>query len=74
MLGTCEDIGKSIGNSRITNYQPKIDEHQAGTLEIPWDSFTSWLHQAALSGTLAETLRSLREADDLEFCMGGNGD
>ena len=40
-------------------------------LEIPWDPFTRWLHEAALSGTLAETLRSLREADDVEFCMGG---
>lgn len=44
MLGTCEDIGKSIGNFGIANYQPKMDEHQAETLEIPWDSFTRWLH------------------------------
>lgn len=48
-----------------------MDEHQAETLEILWDSFTRWLHEAALSGTLAETLRSLREAEDLEFWTGG---
>ena len=50
-----------------------MDEHEAGTLGILWDSSARWLHEAALSGTLAETLRSLREADDTNF-VGGHVD